>query len=192
MFSCVFGSKNVIQLVGRERCLTKVTINVWLCSLSKTGLVSSSWERQYFFTQGGNLMQQGRGEVAGGLVTDLDNSSVMAVDSDDRRFCFQVTSFDGKKWDDVPFIRLSEKRSRRVWPPVVCCVFCQSCDTTGGEQEGLWGGELSFRPRRPRCVLWTVSCPHRASSSPSGSPPSTTSPGGSTWVRMQRCVFPKA
>uniref|UniRef100_A0A3Q4HE06 Adaptor protein, phosphotyrosine interaction, PH domain and leucine zipper containing 1 n=1 Tax=Neolamprologus brichardi TaxID=32507 RepID=A0A3Q4HE06_NEOBR len=57
---------------------------------NKTGLVSSSWERQYFFTQGGNLMQQGRGEVAGGLVTDLDNSSVMAVDCDDRRFCFQV------------------------------------------------------------------------------------------------------
>lgn len=71
----------------------------WLVclSLSKTGLVSSSWERQYFFTQGGNLMQQGRGEVAGGLVTDLDNCSVMAVDCDDRRFCFQVTSFDGKK-----------------------------------------------------------------------------------------------
>ncbi|XP_070758872.1 DCC-interacting protein 13-alpha [Enoplosus armatus] len=64
---------------------------------NKTGLVSSSWERQYFFTQGGNLMQQGRGEVAGGLVMDLDNCSVMAVDSDDRRFCFQVTSFDGKK-----------------------------------------------------------------------------------------------
>lgn len=64
---------------------------------NKTGLVSSSWERQYFFTQGGNLMQQGRGEVAGGLVMDLDNSSVMAVDSDDRRFCFQVTSFDGKR-----------------------------------------------------------------------------------------------
>ncbi|XP_062264887.1 DCC-interacting protein 13-alpha [Platichthys flesus] len=64
---------------------------------NKTGLVSSSWERQYFFTQGGNLMQQGRGEVAGGLLTDLDNCSVMAVDSDDRRFCFQVTSFDGKK-----------------------------------------------------------------------------------------------
>nr|XP_057911220.1 DCC-interacting protein 13-alpha [Doryrhamphus excisus] len=64
---------------------------------NKTGLVSSSWERQYFFTQGGNLMQQGRAEVAGGLVTDLDNASVMAVDCDDRRFCFQVTSFDGKK-----------------------------------------------------------------------------------------------
>ncbi|XP_061893989.1 DCC-interacting protein 13-alpha isoform X2 [Entelurus aequoreus] len=64
---------------------------------NKTGLVSTSWERQYFFTQGGNLMHQGRAEVAGGLVTDLDNASVMAVDSDDRRFCFQVTSFDGKK-----------------------------------------------------------------------------------------------
>uniref|UniRef100_A0A8C2WGS3 DCC-interacting protein 13-alpha n=1 Tax=Cyclopterus lumpus TaxID=8103 RepID=A0A8C2WGS3_CYCLU len=69
----------------------------YLAIRNKTGLVSSSWERQYFFTQGGNLMQQGRGEVAGGLVTDLDNSSVMAVDCDDRRFCFQVTSFDGKK-----------------------------------------------------------------------------------------------
>ncbi|XP_068598373.1 DCC-interacting protein 13-alpha [Brachionichthys hirsutus] len=64
---------------------------------NKTGLVSSSWERRYFFTHGGNLMQQGRGEVAGGLVTDLDNCSVMAVDCDDRRFCFQVISFDGKK-----------------------------------------------------------------------------------------------
>uniref|UniRef100_A0A8C2WBK7 Adaptor protein, phosphotyrosine interaction, PH domain and leucine zipper containing 1 n=1 Tax=Cyclopterus lumpus TaxID=8103 RepID=A0A8C2WBK7_CYCLU len=61
----------------------------YLAIRNKTGLVSSSWERQYFFTQGGNLMQQGRGEVAGGLVTDLDNSSVMAVDCDDRRFCFQ-------------------------------------------------------------------------------------------------------
>uniref|UniRef100_A0A4W6FV04 Adaptor protein, phosphotyrosine interaction, PH domain and leucine zipper containing 1 n=1 Tax=Lates calcarifer TaxID=8187 RepID=A0A4W6FV04_LATCA len=59
---------------------------------NKTGLVSSSWERQYFFTQGGNLMHQGRGEVAGGLVMDLDNCSVMAVDSDDRRFCFQWIS----------------------------------------------------------------------------------------------------
>ncbi|TNN27228.1 DCC-interacting protein 13-alpha [Liparis tanakae] len=56
---------------------------------NKTGLVSSSWERQYFFTQGGNLMQQRRGEVAGGLLLDLDNSSVMAVDCDDRRFCLQ-------------------------------------------------------------------------------------------------------
>ncbi|KAG9472571.1 hypothetical protein GDO78_018702 [Eleutherodactylus coqui] len=64
---------------------------------NKTGLVSSSWERQYFFTQGGNLMSQARGDVAGGLVMDIDNCSVMAVDSEDRRYCFQITSFDGKK-----------------------------------------------------------------------------------------------
>uniref|UniRef100_A0A8C9SWQ6 Adaptor protein, phosphotyrosine interaction, PH domain and leucine zipper containing 1 n=1 Tax=Scleropages formosus TaxID=113540 RepID=A0A8C9SWQ6_SCLFO len=69
----------------------------YLNTRNKTGLVSSSWERQYFFTQGGNLMSQARGDVAGGLVMDIDNCSVMAVDCEDRRFCFQITSFDGKK-----------------------------------------------------------------------------------------------
>ncbi|KAM9326135.1 DCC-interacting protein 13-alpha [Gastrophryne carolinensis] len=64
---------------------------------NKTGLVSSTWERQYFFTQGGNLMSQARGDVAGGLVMDIDNCSVMAIDSEDRRYCLQITSFDGKK-----------------------------------------------------------------------------------------------
>uniref|UniRef100_A0A8C9QYW8 Adaptor protein, phosphotyrosine interaction, PH domain and leucine zipper containing 1 n=1 Tax=Scleropages formosus TaxID=113540 RepID=A0A8C9QYW8_SCLFO len=68
----------------------------YLNTRNKTGLVSSSWERQYFFTQGGNLMSQARGDVAGGLVMDIDNCSVMAVDCEDRRFCFQITSFDGK------------------------------------------------------------------------------------------------
>ncbi|XP_039529491.1 DCC-interacting protein 13-alpha isoform X2 [Pimephales promelas] len=69
----------------------------YLNTRNKTGLVSSSWDRQYFFTQGGNLMSQSRGDVAGGLVMDIDNCSVMAVDCEDRRFCFQITSFDGKK-----------------------------------------------------------------------------------------------
>ncbi|XP_067286868.1 DCC-interacting protein 13-alpha isoform X2 [Pseudorasbora parva] len=69
----------------------------YLNTRNKTGLVSSSWDRQYFFTQGGNLMSQSRGAVAGGLVMDIDNCSVMAVDCEDRRFCFQITSFDGKK-----------------------------------------------------------------------------------------------
>ncbi|XP_067834166.1 DCC-interacting protein 13-beta-like [Heptranchias perlo] len=63
---------------------------------SKTGLVSTSWERLYFFTQGGNLMCQPRGAVAGGLILDLDNCSVMAVDCEDRRYCFQITSPSGK------------------------------------------------------------------------------------------------
>lgn len=85
-----------IYSVLYHRCVFIICV-AFCPSFSKTGLVSSTWERQYFFTQGGNLMQQARGEVAGSLVTDLDNSSVMAVDCDDRRFCFQVTSFDGKK-----------------------------------------------------------------------------------------------
>uniref|UniRef100_W5NEG4 Adaptor protein, phosphotyrosine interacting with PH domain and leucine zipper 2 n=1 Tax=Lepisosteus oculatus TaxID=7918 RepID=W5NEG4_LEPOC len=63
---------------------------------NKTGLVTTAWDRLYFFTQGGNLMCQPRGAVAGGLVLDLDNSSVMAVECEDRRYCFQITSPTGK------------------------------------------------------------------------------------------------
>uniref|UniRef100_A0AAY4E8T9 DCC-interacting protein 13-beta n=1 Tax=Denticeps clupeoides TaxID=299321 RepID=A0AAY4E8T9_9TELE len=59
---------------------------------NKTGLVTTAWDRLYFFTQGGNLMCQPRGAVAGGMVLDLDNSSVMAVECEDRRYCFQITS----------------------------------------------------------------------------------------------------
>ncbi|XP_056128751.1 DCC-interacting protein 13-alpha [Lampris incognitus] len=84
----------------------------YLYTRNKTGLVSSSWERQYFFTQGGNLMSQSRGEVAGGLVMDIDNCSVMAVDCDDRRFCFQITSFDGKK---VATLQAESRRDCEEW-----------------------------------------------------------------------------
>ncbi|XP_056137793.1 DCC-interacting protein 13-beta isoform X2 [Lampris incognitus] len=63
---------------------------------NKTGLVTTVWDRLYFFTQGGNLMCQPRGAVAGGMVLDLDNSSVMAVECEDRRYCFQITSPTGK------------------------------------------------------------------------------------------------
>uniref|UniRef100_A0A8C5FKJ1 Adaptor protein, phosphotyrosine interaction, PH domain and leucine zipper containing 2 n=1 Tax=Gadus morhua TaxID=8049 RepID=A0A8C5FKJ1_GADMO len=63
---------------------------------NKTGLVTTAWDRLYFFTQGGNLMCQPRGAVAGGMVLDLDNSSVMAVECEDRRYCFQITSPTGK------------------------------------------------------------------------------------------------
>ncbi|OBS66994.1 hypothetical protein A6R68_04475, partial [Neotoma lepida] len=69
----------------------------YLNARNKTGLVSSTWDRQFYFTQGGNLMSQARGDVAGGLAMDIDNCSVMAVDCEDRRYCFQITSFDGKK-----------------------------------------------------------------------------------------------
>ncbi|XP_038863079.1 DCC-interacting protein 13-alpha-like isoform X1 [Salvelinus namaycush] len=79
---------------------------------NKTGLVSSSWDRQYFFTQGGNLMGQARGHVAGGLVMDIDNCSVMAVDCEDRRFCFQITSFDGKK---VAILQADSRKDCEEW-----------------------------------------------------------------------------
>ncbi|KPP72345.1 DCC-interacting protein 13-alpha-like [Scleropages formosus] len=84
----------------------------YLNTRNKTGLVSSSWERQYFFTQGGNLMSQARGDVAGGLVMDIDNCSVMAVDCEDRRFCFQITSFDGKK---VAILQADSRKDCEEW-----------------------------------------------------------------------------
>lgn len=42
-------------------------------------------------------MSQVRGDVAGGLVMDIDNCLVMVVDCEDRRYCFQIIFFDGKK-----------------------------------------------------------------------------------------------
>uniref|UniRef100_A0A3P8VML8 Adaptor protein, phosphotyrosine interacting with PH domain and leucine zipper 2 n=1 Tax=Cynoglossus semilaevis TaxID=244447 RepID=A0A3P8VML8_CYNSE len=65
---------------------------------NKTGLVTTAWDRLFFFTQGGNLMCQPRGAVAGGMILDLDNSSVMAVECEDRRYCFQITCPSGKTY----------------------------------------------------------------------------------------------
>uniref|UniRef100_A0A8C0JGR8 Adaptor protein, phosphotyrosine interacting with PH domain and leucine zipper 1 n=1 Tax=Chelonoidis abingdonii TaxID=106734 RepID=A0A8C0JGR8_CHEAB len=84
----------------------------YLNARNKTGLVSSSWDRQFYFTQGGNLMSQARGDVAGGLVMDIDNCSVMAVDCEDRRYCFQITSFDGKK---SSILQAESKKDYEEW-----------------------------------------------------------------------------
>ncbi|XP_074861481.1 DCC-interacting protein 13-alpha isoform X2 [Carettochelys insculpta] len=84
----------------------------YLNARNKTGLVSSSWDRQFYFTQGGNLMSQARGDVAGGLVMDIDNCSVMAVDCEDRRYCFQITSFDGKK---SAILQAESKKDYEEW-----------------------------------------------------------------------------
>ncbi|KAM4650957.1 DCC-interacting protein 13-alpha [Discoglossus pictus] len=99
--------------------LTKLPINRnltrkagYLNIRNKTGLVSTSWDRLYFFTQGGNLMSQARGEVAGGLVMDIDNCSVMAVDCEDRRYCFQITAFDGKK---SVILQAESKKDSEEW-----------------------------------------------------------------------------
>lgn len=79
---------------------------------NKTGLVTTAWDRLFFFTQGGNLMCQPRGAVAGGMVLDLDNSSVMAVDCEDRRYCFQITSPNGKT---SLILQAESKREYEEW-----------------------------------------------------------------------------
>ncbi|XP_022099337.1 DCC-interacting protein 13-alpha-like [Acanthaster planci] len=62
----------------------------YLMIRSKSGL-THRWERQYFFTQGGNLMSHAKGQIAGSLVIDLDGCTVNAAEIDDRRFAFQIT-----------------------------------------------------------------------------------------------------
>ncbi|XP_029524208.2 DCC-interacting protein 13-beta [Oncorhynchus nerka] len=79
---------------------------------NKTGLVTTAWDRLYFFTQGGNLMCQPRGAVAGGMVLDLDNSSVMAVECEDRRYCFQITSPSGKT---SMILQAESKKEHEEW-----------------------------------------------------------------------------
>ncbi|KAJ3596153.1 hypothetical protein NHX12_002562 [Muraenolepis orangiensis] len=83
---------------------------------NKTGLVTTAWDRLYFFTQGGNLMCQPRGAVAGGMVLDLDNSSVMAVECEDRRYCFQIASPTGKK---SMILQAESKKEYEEW---ICTV----------------------------------------------------------------------
>lgn len=57
-------------------------------------------------------MSQARGDVAGGLAMDIDNCSVMAVDCEDRRYCFQITSFDGKK---SSILQAESKKDHEEW-----------------------------------------------------------------------------
>ncbi|KAL1765526.1 hypothetical protein HispidOSU_025657 [Sigmodon hispidus] len=97
-------NRNLIQKAG------------YLNLRNKTGLVTTTWERLYFFTQGGNLMCQPRGAVAGGLIQDLDNCSVMAVDCEDRRYCFQISMPSGK-----PGIIL-QAESRKEYEEWICAV----------------------------------------------------------------------
>ncbi|KAK2151697.1 hypothetical protein LSH36_354g02021 [Paralvinella palmiformis] len=66
---------------------------------SKITLLSTKWERCYFFIQGGNLMCQQKDELAGSLVLDLNQEGTFAepADVDDRRFTFHVISPKLKK-----------------------------------------------------------------------------------------------
>ncbi len=51
----------------------------------------TSWERQFIFIEGGNLMAMPKGEIAGNLLLELDSSSLAhAIDTDDRPHVFTV------------------------------------------------------------------------------------------------------
>nr|XP_045611124.1 DCC-interacting protein 13-alpha-like isoform X2 [Procambarus clarkii] len=55
--------------------------------------VMSSWERQFVFLEGGNLMSMVKGEAAGALLLEVDSSTLVhATDTDDRRHVFQVAT----------------------------------------------------------------------------------------------------
>lgn len=65
---------------------------------TKPTLLSTRWDRSYFFIQGGNLMCQAKDEVAGSPILDLNEQIKMeAIDIEDRRFVFQVTQLSSKK-----------------------------------------------------------------------------------------------
>ena len=68
-----------------------------LCS--KKALIATSWDRSYFFIQGGNLMCQSKEEVAGSLVMDLNEDGTVAEASevDDRRNVFTIVQPVNKK-----------------------------------------------------------------------------------------------
>lgn len=59
-------------------------------------------------------MCQPRGAVAGGLIQDLDNCSVMAVDCEDRRYCFQITTPNGKSY--VTWISVGGEQVQQLSP----------------------------------------------------------------------------
>ncbi|XP_046548744.1 LOW QUALITY PROTEIN: DCC-interacting protein 13-alpha-like [Haliotis rubra] len=80
----------------------------------KQALITTKWERVYFFTQGGNLMSQAKEEFAGSLVIDLNEEGVIAEPgtADDRRFVFQVVSPGNKK---ACLLQAENYRERDEW-----------------------------------------------------------------------------
>jgi len=56
------------------------------------GTILTQWNRNYFFTQGSNLMKQSKADLGGQLLVDLESSQVNVFEQDDRRHLFQVTS----------------------------------------------------------------------------------------------------
>jgi hypothetical protein len=58
----------------------------------------SIWNRYYFFTQNGCLMQQDKNEIVGTPIMELKTDLVISpVGDDERRFVLQISSLSPKK-----------------------------------------------------------------------------------------------
>lgn len=84
-------------------------------------------------------MCQPRGAVAGGLIQDLDNCSVMAVDCEDRRYCFQITTPNGKSY--ATQVLFGRRTSVVTLPPPAACSSCLRASPTL-ERPRPGGGDL--------------------------------------------------
>lgn len=77
-------------------------------------LIGTKWDKCFFFTQGGNLMSQARGEVAGSLVLDLNDDGVFAepAEADDRRNVFQINTSKQRR---LVVLQAENERERDEW-----------------------------------------------------------------------------
>ncbi|GFO15601.1 Dcc-interacting protein 13-alpha [Plakobranchus ocellatus] len=85
----------------------------YLFCRGKQVLLTTRWDRMYFFTQGGNLMSQAKDEFAGSLVMDLNENGVVVESCtvDERRHTFQLTAPNKK----VVVLQAENYRERDEW-----------------------------------------------------------------------------
>ncbi|ESP00319.1 hypothetical protein LOTGIDRAFT_200897, partial [Lottia gigantea] len=105
----------------------------YLYQRSKQALIGSKWDRNYYFTQGGNLMSQSKDEFAGSLVLDLNENGIMAEigEYDDRRFVFHIVSQSHKK--TLIVLQAENDRDRAEWIAVINNLVRDSGYVRGGK-----------------------------------------------------------
>lgn len=129
--------------------------------------VMSSWERQFVFVEGGNLMGVAKGEAVGSLLLEIDSSTVVhATDTDDRLHVFQVAT--SKKY--VTLQALND-RERDEWMLTIHNL---------GKDGGYIKDEKVVPPSLLSGVGQFFADKFHAASAAMGSSPPTPTPGGST------------
>lgn len=113
-------------------------------------LIGNKWDKCFFFTQGGNLMSQMRGEVAGSLVLDLNEDGVFAEPSeaDDRRNVFQINTAKHRR---LVVLQAENERDRDEWVATVNNVvktggFVRGKDQSSQHKKVERGGSTSSLP----------------------------------------------